>query len=750
MHLSASSQAQDVAPDNEDSSGRGLTLSSVLQALWRSWPWILAALALGVVVSGLYTTRERKIYRSSSTLEIDPSPPRPLGSDVKTVVDVAAGSYWVNREYYETQLRIITSSGVGMEVVRRLNLHREPAFIENLPAGAKPPRREIPLDTAFRVLRGRISVEPIKNSRLVVVHVEDANPARAQRILSMVLDTYLEQNIDRALAAATSSAEWLGGQLGTLKDELDASELNLHEYKKSHSILSVSLDEQTNMLRREMTELNDQVTRVRAQIEVINARFNELKKIKPDDPSDVSASELLGSPALQSLRGHYVEARTARLSLMAMGRGENHPEVRSTLAREELLRSELLNEVRNVQFSVEHDLAAARQAAAGLMGLFLAAEKRALDLNLLEIEYRRHEREKVNTEKLYTLVLERTKEADLTRMMRFNNLRVIEPPAMPVAPIRPSLPLNLATGAALGLLLGFLAAVVRERLDRTVKSGAVVEELGIPFLGSLPHVNDDGGVSGYGKRSRRRSRLHPVDDTALELVVHARPKSGAAEACRAIRTSIRFSSPDRPYQCMLVTSAGPAEGKTTVACCIAVSMAQAGQRTLILDCDLRRPRLHKVFGVGNDRGTTNSVIDPSTLDESIYPTQVENLFVLPSGPHAPNPADLINSERFAEFIQGLRKRFDMVLIDSPPLLPVTDAAILSTRVDGTLLVIRSERTLRDSVARAGRTLRDVGGRVVGAILNGLEPGTQSGKYYYTYYGTEENAAAPASRRAANG
>jgi capsular exopolysaccharide synthesis family protein len=314
---------------------------------------------------------------------------------------------------------------------------------------------------------------------------------------------------------------------------------------------------------------------------------------------------------------------------------------------------------------------------------------------------------------------------------------VIEPASAPRSPIRPSIPTNTAIGGAFGILLGIAFAVGRDRFDRSIKSAQGVELLGIPFLGTLPEVGSHVS-SGYGypsERTRRRRRTPGSEEDEIpELVAHRQPAGGVAEAARAIRTSIRFSSPDHPYRCLLVTSAGPAEGKTTVACCVAISMAQAGQRTLILDCDLRRPRLHKVFGTTCDRGTTDAIIDPSTLEGSVLETSVANLYLLPAGRHAPNPADLINSERFSEFLKVVRSQFDTVIIDSAPILPVTDSAILSTRVDGTVLIIRSGKTTKERVAKAVRTLKDVGGTIAGGILNGMAEGSKSGDYYYQYYG----------------
>jgi capsular exopolysaccharide synthesis family protein len=380
---------------------------------------------------------------------------------------------------------------------------------------------------------------------------------------------------------------------------------------------------------------------------------------------------------------------------------------------------------------VERDLAVVKKQEAGLSKLFEAAKTQALDLNLLEIEYNRLRRSKENTEKLYQLVLERTKESDLTRMLRVNNLRIIDAPLVPRSPVSPRVPINIALGIFVGLVLGVSAAIGCALLDRTLKTPDDVErELGHAFLGLLPEI-DDGShkPSYYGRRKRGR----PASGGGKrELIVHEHPSSGLAEASRAIRTNLMFSSPDHPFQTLLVTSAGPAEGKTTVACCLAIAMAQAGQRVLLLDCDLRRPRLHRVFNKTSEFGITTCLLEDS-LEYAALPTDVPNLSVIPAGPLPPNPAELVHSERFRTMLQRLSKQYDRIIIDSPPLVPVTDAAILSTLVDATVLVIKGFATRKELARQAARALADVGAKMAGVVLNAINLDRHEYKYYYYYY-----------------
>jgi capsular exopolysaccharide synthesis family protein len=674
-----------------------------------------------------WTLSRVRVYRADATVQFDPTPPRPLGKGVDTVVEMGNGGFWDAREYYETQYKILQSRRVALATVRALNLRDDAGFLQMLPPGATPRPATHPTDEdeAVEVLLSRLTVTPIRDSRLATVSLDDADPGRAQRILTVLLNTYVEQNLDAALDSTSAATDWLRGQLGTLKTELETSEMALHGFKEDRNVLSVDIDGQSNMLREEMRQLNEHLTTARAHREEILARRTELAKINAQDPANLPASELLQSTLLQQLRQRYTESLRDQQSLMATGKGERHPEVLGAAARVEASRSALLSEVRNIQGAVERDLRELDEQEAGLSTLYEKAKTRALQLNLMEIDYNRLRRTKENNEKLYGFILERTKEVDLARMMRVNNIQVLDEPPVPRDPVRPRVPVNLSLGAALGLLLGAAAATSRALLDRTVKTPADVEhDLGLPFLGLMPIISE-------GEQPKRGRRSIRVSNAAL--IVHQSPRSGPAEASRAIRTNLQFMAPDHPYRTLLVTSAGPSEGKTTVACCIAIAMAQAGQRVLLMDCDLRKPRLHRIFGRPLDVGVTTALLDESSLSSAIAPSDVPNLDVIPAGALPPNPAELLQSARFKALLDRLSSMYDRVIIDTAPAAAVTDPAVLSTIVDGTLLVVRAYHTTKDLAQHGLRSILGVGGHVAGVVLNAVNTDRQEYKYYHYYY-----------------
>jgi capsular exopolysaccharide synthesis family protein len=592
-------------------------------------------------------------------------------------------------------------------------------------------------DAAARV-RANLSVDPVKESRLVKVTYRDPSPERARQILSTLVGVYVDRNIDVALDSTNAAAEWLRGQVDKLKQELDGTEMALHDYKTGNRILSISLDDQSNMLRQEIQQLSQALTEVRVRRAKVAAQAEEFTKLAQasSEGQDVSGSELLKDGPLQQLRITLSDAIAQRDALIGEGKAAMHPSVASAEARVKAARDAVAQEARNMIQAVERDRSITEHEVQNLSALLEQAQQRALHLGRLEVDYRRLERAKANTEKLYSLVIERSKESDLTRMMRFNNIQTIDPPTTPKAPVSPRVPLNLALGMVGGLALGLFAAFAREMFDQTVKSPADIEhELGMTFLGFVPRFDATLATPVYGRRSKPRRRR--AEDVHPELIVHDDPMSAASEAARAIRTNISFMSPDKPYRTLLITSAGPSEGKTTVACCIATAMAQAGHRTLLVDADLRRPRVHRVFDRTNDRGLSDALVDRSKLSELIVSTQVPGLSVLLSGPSCPSPAENLQSESFQKVLAELESRFDRVLIDSPPVAPITDAVILSTRVDATLLVVRALTSARETVRHARRSLQDVRANLIGAVLNAADPSRRGYPEYYRYYGNRE-------------
>jgi succinoglycan biosynthesis transport protein ExoP len=707
----------------------GMDAMALVKALRKGWPFIVAAVILCAGGSLLYWKSQPAIYEASTLLEINPNPAQPLGDKASDVHDMGVGVYWDAQEYYQTEYRIVTSDRVLGAVVRDLSLTTDYGFF-GLKAAPPAP---IGIEVAVSVLRGRTAVEPVKMSRLFHIKVEDTDPRRARRLSDAISNAFIDQNLQTAVNSSIEAVSWLGGQVDHVKQQLERDENALHDFKQTNDLPSTSINESSNMLRLEMVDYNTALTHTRTRKEELLARNTELAKVTQANPDDLPSSELLSSGYLQQLRTQYQQAVKDRAALVAEGKGENHPLVKSLTGRVEETSAAMLAEVRNIRASVERDLAIAEHEETGERALFEETRRRAVELNMKEIEYHRLDRSRDENEKLFELLTTKMKEADLARMMRGNNIRIVDPAEQPGGPVRPQIPVNVGIGALAGLVLGLAFTWIREQLDKSVKTPQDLEEqLGTTFLGLLPELAGDAERKPRGRR-RGTGPFAPVPGSHVELVVHEHPLSGIAEAARSIRTNIMFMNPDRPYRRLLISSAAPMEGKTTVACSIAIALAQGGQRVCIVDCDLRRPRIHRVFERAGDAGVTNVMVGEATVDEVAKPTVVPNLWSVPAGPVPPSPADLLHSERFRRFLDELSERFDRVVIDSPPLAAVTDSAVLSTLVDGTVFVVRAFKTSKQLARQGLRTLHDVDARVVGTVLNAVNLNKHEYSYYHYYY-----------------
>ncbi len=699
------------------------------------WPTMVVTFVFVVVATAFYTLGQKKIYEAEATIMFDPRPPKPLGHRVETIVDLGTDNYWGNQEYYETQYNIIKSRRISLLVVNELGLNNDAGFIQNEPAGSQPKPLKSPVtaEVAADILRSRIDVQPVRDSRLAAIKLKDANPDRAQRILSIFIDSYVNQNLENALENTSTAGDWLRNQLDTLNSDLKTSEEALHSYKKTNDIMSVEFTDKSSMLSDEMKALSAELTRTKALQQEALAKKSVLEKVPEDDPQAIQSAELSKSQLLNSLRGQYEQAKSERDSLLGSGKGPKHQDVVAVDKRVKSIETAIIKEIKNVKKSLDRDVEVLSKQVGGLQTMMNSARDQAHNLNQLEIGYNRLRRNKDNTEKLYSLVLERTKEADLAQMMRVNNISIVDRPMYPKSPVFPKIPLNITASIFGGLLLGIAAAFMRGLMDRTVKVPDDLEdEFGLTFLGLLPQNSNNKSAKGYygSKTKRKRGMLEKEDKP--ELIVHNDPMSSVAEASRAIRTNLMFMAPDNPHKIILVTSAGPSEGKTTVACCIGTAMAQTGQKVLLVDCDLRRPRIHKVFGRGSELGVSTALIE-GNVDEAISETEVPNLFVLPAGPIPPNPAELFHTERFRKLIDDLRGRFDRIIIDSPPVVAVTDPTILSTLADGVVVVMRAFKTKKELARHAMRSIQDVGGKLIGGVLNDVNFDKIEYKYSYYYY-----------------
>jgi capsular exopolysaccharide synthesis family protein len=465
--------------------------------------------------------------------------------------------------------------------------------------------------------------------------------------------------------------------------------------------------------------VNDALTKARvlkAQLESRSEQIAALGDAISKGAPEAEAFAIVNqSRTVQELKVRYFDAvvECADMKVRYLG---DHPKLNACEAKAAAARQGLLREVRTILDGARREYDEAVQTERKLHALLNETKTDAFGLNQFEKQYLELKRTYDNNQRLYELVLQRLKETGVTGMMQLSNVRILDRAEAPEEPMSPSPGRNLALATVLGLLCGIGLAFVLEMLDVTVSTREQVEErLGIPFLGVIPTIEREN------------------DENVRDLFVHTHPQSAPAECLRSIRTNLLFMSPDRALRTILVTSSGPGEGKTTTAISLAEIMADGGNRVLLIDADMRRPRLHKVFGIHPERGLSSLILGEGRLEAFVSPTDIANLSVLTCGPVPPNPAELLHTQGFKTILAQASKSFDRVILDSPPAGVVADAVVISTQVDGTLFVLKTGETSRDAAARAIRTLTDVNARLFGAVLNDLNLEDQKYAHYSYYY-----------------
>jgi capsular exopolysaccharide synthesis family protein len=696
--------------------GAPAVLRHYVHVLRKRWRIISVLVFVCLATAFAYTVRQPKTYEATCSLVIESTTPQVL-ENVKDVVEMAASS----REFYQTQYRIIRSRENAKRVMDRLGLWQ----IQANDRGELPGRE----DQVEQFLK-QVKVVGVRDSRIANITVRDRNPEGAAKIANALADSYIEGNLDYKLEGARSASTWLGEQAVDLRKQLENSELALYRFKKDHNLLDVGLDDRQGMTRQNLQTLNAKLGDIKARrIEAESMR--KLILAAKSNPSErESLPEIRDNPVVAKLRENYLDLLKMKADLESRY-GEKHPKILNIDEQLQTTRREYNREMDEVLKAFDKRYQAMLDTETALAKWMHQEKAGALDLAKLEVEYRPMARDAENNARVFGQITQRHKETDLTGLLHTNNVRILDRATASRKPVSPYFSINLSAGLALGLLIGLTLAFAIEALDNTVRTPEAAEALvGAPMLGLLPMLAD---------AKQRKMEDAPQRD----LTVFREPTSLAAEACKSIRTNLMFISAQKEIRVFAVTSPGPRDGKTTASISMAISMAQAGARVLLVDTDMRKPRVHKSFGLKSDKGISNAIMGETPVKTVIAHSEVPNLDVLPCGPIPPNPAELLHTERFRQILAELRQSYDKVILDVPPTGPVTDPAIVGSMTDGVILVLRAGHSTRDAASHARRQLTDAGARILGVVVNQTD--RKGGRYgygysYYTPYGRYYRAA----------
>ena len=723
----------------------------------RRWTALICFLGC-VLIATLFLIRAPRIYQASASVLIEQTTPTVLGRGVEEVYDLGDNGYWDSQKYYQTQYQIIKSRPVAEKTLSILGISPqdlakriEAAGVASLedrlaedPLGQLSPdikrkiaflglsgisNRESLVESLhtqdhIALLQSRIQLETERESRLVRINIEDTDPERAALMANAVADAYIHINLAQKVATTETAVGWLSEQVIILKDRVNTAEQALYNFKKTNQIVSVSLEDRQSITRQTLAQLNKSRSELKAKLLTLQSKRSQLKEAVRKDKSLASLGahqQIASSRLIQDLKTALSKVKQEE-SELRFRYTDAHPRVSALQRKRGEIQHQLTSEINQILQTLEQEYQAATDTEKRLGEQIALTKARALEFNKNEVEYKRLKRDAAHNLELYSIVLKRQKEAQLSQMLKVNNVRRLEAAIAPLQPIRPRGSLVMLLSLVLGVLSAITAAFIVDTIDNTIKSQDQIESsIGLAFLGILPAI----------KTGEDTPSTTP---TNRDQYILSNPRSGVAECSRTIRTNIMFMSPENPTRSLVVTSSGPQEGKSTTVINLAITMANAGARTIIVDTDLRRPRLHRSFQISSDTGISNTVLGETTLEEAIVPSPIENLDLLPCGPIPPNPSEIFHTQSFKNILAELGEKYDRVLFDSPPVSAVTDATILSSMTDGVVFVAKAHQTTLPAIKQSKKRLEDVGGNILGLVLNNVDlDDKRAGGSYYQYY-----------------
>ena len=741
-----------------EAGARSSSLREWIGLLW-SGKWIILGVALlAVLGTGLYIYSIPDTYRTSTLLYVDRDQ-----RSVAAQFGQRTSSFMREDNTLENELFLLRYSTVIAErVARRLTaLGRHPRTGEALPILVGPEGDSLSMQAAAGRIRGSVQAYPAAGESVNAMRIRatTGSPAQTALIANLYADEYIERTKERSRERMRASRQFLEKQARTLKTDLRAVEGEIEEYMQTHE--AVSLDQASSRVVQRIADLQAQRSELRIELDMKRAALRDLKAELAD--AEPKLAEQLSSSLnerLQRVQKEKAELES-RIDLVERrnpgldGGGTRARELQQMRARVRRLQQKADSLARAY---VEESLAAGVGGGEETTGVDAVAQKQqrvsqlrievgGLEARLDVVEQRLAEqretlqsipeqsmqlaqlqRERRSTEQIYGFVREKLQETRLSEESEVGFAEVVQAAGISRVPIGPGLTKNLVLALILGLGLGGMIVIVWAKLDTHVRQPDDLKSKGYSLSGVVPPMGD----LIYNQFGGNEEIEVDGRTVRTELVLLTSPMSAAAEAYRRIRANLQFAQPDATVKTIAMVSAEQGEGKTTTAANLALAFASAGKDTLLIDADLRHPRLHSVFGTAREPGLSHVLFDRS-IEPNTFATGIDHLSVLPGGEAVPNPAELLESERMERLLKELRNTYDIVLIDTPPVLLFSDGLALSSHCDGTLLVASAGQSDGRAVDHAAEQVEDVGGTLLGCVLNRYEG--ESALYGYgTNYG----------------
>jgi succinoglycan biosynthesis transport protein ExoP len=711
--------------------GEEIHLRDYLDVVIRRKWLIICILALGFVSTLIFSLASTKLYKATASVEVAQESTQVTKFEEVVAAEVKA------REFYETQVALLHSRALIQRVIEKLNLEEDPVIVRTLFDDDKPgfrvgamikdsirsfrPQDEKSADAnlltvealrqqkLFKYISDNLEASPSRKSMLIEISFTSPDRQLSQNFVNTLVEEFIAWKMDQKLEASQMARDFLMMQIDRAKINLEKAEEEMNRFAKRAGI--VSLDAKMNSIYRQLEELNSALAT--AEADLIDKRAVYQQAIK-DGPG--SLPQVLESLVIANLKDKYAEIRSEYEDLATTFQAD-YPKVKNLKARMDSIAARIEAEQQRIFLSIKNEYEAAQKKAQDMGARVEQQKQTAMDLNERATQYTIMARE-VNTNKaIYDSLLERAKEIESMVGVSSSNIHIVDRASIPILPFKPKVKLNLLLAIVVGLLGGLGCAFLVEYFaDAITNPDQISERFQIPILGVVPLAKTNG---------------FPIEKTFI-----ADPRAPLSEAMRTSKVSIQLSGADTNSRSFLVTSTSPSEGKTTLAVNLAMSFAGAGEKVVLIDADLRKPRIHKVFGLdgaGNGHGLSSFLagVSDKTL---LYPCETENLRLIPAGPIPPNPVELLASDRFKKLLDQLIEKFDRIILDGPPHQGFADILVLSRQVGGIVLISSIGETSREALRHFKKGISNVNGTILGCIVNKVNTTKRYGyRSYYTYY-----------------